>query len=187
MFRCGHLVDLRGKFVRLRHRTVWLLHGAQAAAALRLASSRSRMPFAHQREDVSAVIDGIVIIVIAADRDQIAAEIDVIENGVCDGTGRSNKRRRRAACIGRGHGGVPERPVMHIAAFGDIEKPLGADIGCCRRIERTAGETFWRLAFNWSSTRCAFSQARSSVSATMGRKVTQMRGRSVRPAFAASA
>lgn len=42
---------------------------------------------AHARQDVAAVVDGVVQVVIAADGDEVGAQVNVVEDGVDEGPG----------------------------------------------------------------------------------------------------
>lgn len=83
---------------------------------------------AHPRQHEAPIVNRIVEVVVAADGDQLGAEVDVVEERVDDGLDGAHEGRGRAARVGRRDGGVPERAVLDLAALRDVEQPLGADV-----------------------------------------------------------
>ena len=83
---------------------------------------------ADQREQVAAVVDGVVVGVVAADEERGDADVDVVQQRLGDGFRRADQRGGVAAGAGRGRQRGPQRAVVQLALGGGGQQPLRADV-----------------------------------------------------------
>ena len=84
---------------------------------------------ADQRQQLAAVVDGVVVRVVAPDQDRGDADVEVVEDRLGDRLGRADERGRVACGAGGGGERGPQRPVVQLALLGRGEQPLRADVG----------------------------------------------------------
>ena len=77
---------------------------------------------------MAAVVDGVVVGVVAPDEDRGDADVDVVEERLRHRFRRADQRRRVAAGAGRGGQRGPQRPVVQLALGGGGQQPLRADV-----------------------------------------------------------
>lgn len=142
---------------------------------------------ADEGQDVSSVVYGIIIVVVSTDRNQIGAKVDIVENGVGDRAWRPDQGGRRAAGIGGGNCRIPECAVMDVAALGDIQQTLGPDIGRRRCIDRGTRQALLAVLVQTVENPVRLFPGQFIRFGDDRPECNPDPGRSVRPAFAASA
>src|SRR4051794_11121402 len=90
-----------------------------------------------QRDEVAAVVDGVVDGVVAADEDRGDPDVDVVEQRLRDRLGRADEGGRVALRAARPRRGRPQCAVVPVGAAGDGEQPLRADVLRRRSAENT--------------------------------------------------
>ena len=83
---------------------------------------------AHQREHVAGVVLGVDEGVVAADGDEVRAQVDVVEDGRGHRLRGADERGGGARGVGGGGGAGPQRPVVDLGAGREVQRPLRADI-----------------------------------------------------------